>query len=230
MYRLVTLLAILLPTLAGSRPEPLPKQQGGQDRPMPSAESPGSTLSDQPSHSVQYAEYAEQPAHEGLQSAQQQEAAQLLHRLLPKQCSSLFRLRLVPQQPGSHGWFSVQALKGRVHIDGTSGVELASGLHWFLKHWADSSVTWHATGGLQLNHERLTPAAVAALEPKGLVRVERAVPFSFYQNVVTLSYSMAFWEWDRCGGRHMRGGWLGVGHACWVFWGTQACCRYFLST
>jgi alpha-N-acetylglucosaminidase len=88
-------------------------------------------------------------------------------------------------------------VKGRVHIDGTSGVELASGIHWFLKHFAHCSVSWHATGGPQLNLESLTPAAVASMESKGLVRIERAVPFSFYQNVVTLSYSMAFWDWDR---------------------------------
>lgn len=88
-------------------------------------------------------------------------------------------------------------LKGRVHVHGSSGVELASGVHWFLKHFAGCSVSWHATGGLQLSHAALSPAALAAMESKGLVRVERAVPFSFYQNVVTMSYSMAFWDWDR---------------------------------
>jgi hypothetical protein len=76
-------------------------------------------------------------------------------------------------------------------------VELASGVHWFLKYFAGSSVSWNATGGLQLNHGSLTAASLAAMEAKGQVRIERAVPFSFYQNVVTMSYSMAFWDWDR---------------------------------
>lgn len=146
---------------------------------------------------------------------QQEAAAQLLQRLLPGH-AHLFLLCLESPSAASpskqqqqrdsssrsikqHGWFSVQALKGRVHVHGSSGVELASGVHWFLKHFAGCSVSWHATGGLQLSHAALTPAALAAMESKGLVRVERAVPFSFYQNVVTMSYSMAFWDWDRCG-------------------------------
>jgi alpha-N-acetylglucosaminidase len=61
----------------------------------------------------------------------------------------------------------------------------------------DCSVSWDQTGGLQLNAEYLEPAKLAQLAAKGKVFVERAVPFSFYQNVVTMSYSMAFWEWDR---------------------------------
>lgn len=70
-------------------------------------------------------------------------------------------------------------------------------MHWFLKYFAGSSVSWNATGGLQLNESSLTAASLAAMEAKGQFRIERAVPFSFYQNVVTMSYSMAFWDWDR---------------------------------
>lgn len=120
---------------------------------------------------------------------------QLVQRLLP-QLRHLFRLSLEPSN-GSHGWFSVKVIKSFVHIHGTSGVELASGVHWFLKYFAGCSVSWNATGGLQLNHDSFTAAGLARMESKGQVRVERAVPFSFYQNVVTMSYSMAFWDWDR---------------------------------
>lgn len=130
---------------------------------------------------------------------QQAAAVALLHRLLPAHLHHLFQLCLTSPQisQGSHGWFSIRVGKGKVHIHGTSGVELASGTHWFLKHFAGCSVSWHATGGLQLNHDSLTAAALAAMEARGTVKIERAVPFSFYQNVVTMSYSMAFWDWDR---------------------------------
>lgn len=130
---------------------------------------------------------------------QQHAAAALLQRLLPRQ-QHLFHLSLEQQQQpglGPHGWFSVEVARGKVHIHGTSGVELASGVHWFLKYFAGSSVSWGATGGLQLNQDSFTAAALDALEAKGKVTIERAVPFSFYQNVVTMSYSMAFWDWDR---------------------------------
>lgn len=67
----------------------------------------------------------------------------------------------------------------------------------FLKYYAECSVSWDLTGGVQVSPASLTPERLAVLEHSGAVTVERAVPFSFYQNVVTLSYSMAFWEWDR---------------------------------
>lgn len=57
----------------------------------------------------------------------------LLHRLLPRH-AQLFRLKLLPPQDRqSAGYFSVQVLRGAVHLEGSSGVELASGLNWFLK-------------------------------------------------------------------------------------------------
>jgi hypothetical protein len=147
------------------------------------------------------AQYADQLAqHPDITAPQQAAAAQLVHRLLGSKHEQLFLLYLDQsgQSTGStHGWFSVQVVKGKVHIHGTSGVELASGVHHFLKYFAGASVSWHATGGLQLSHDRLSPAGLAAMEAKEPVRVERAVPFSFYQNVVTMSYSMAFWDWDR---------------------------------
>lgn len=128
-------------------------------------------------------------------SASQQLTAQsLVKRLLPDH-HHLFKLQL--QQDASSGWFSLEVKAGRVHVCGTSGVELASGVHWFLKHWADSSVSWHATGGLQLGDYSLEAERLAEMEARGKETIERAVPFSFYQNVVTMSYSMAFWEWDR---------------------------------
>lgn len=142
------------------------------------------------------AHFADQLAH-AQPAPQQAAAAQLVHRILGAQHEQLFLLYLDQSSKSTHGWFSIQVAKGKVHIHGTSGVELASGVHHFLKYFAGASVSWHATGGLQLSHDSLSPAALAVMEAKGEVRVERAVPFSFYQNVVTMSYSMAFWDWDR---------------------------------
>ncbi|XP_064950061.1 alpha-N-acetylglucosaminidase-like isoform X3 [Musa acuminata AAA Group] len=36
-------------------------------------------------------------------------------------------------------------------IQGTSGVELSAGLHWYLKHWCLIHISWEKTGGLQLS-------------------------------------------------------------------------------
>jgi alpha-N-acetylglucosaminidase len=139
-----------------------------------------------------------QPEQHQQPEPQQIAAAELLRRLLPDH-HHLFCLAHQVPTPTAPQWFSVEVSKGLVHISGTSGVELASGVHWFLKYFAGASVSWEATGGLQLSHASLSAAALAGMEAKGQAKVERAVPFSFYQNVVTMSYSMAFWDWDRWG-------------------------------
>jgi hypothetical protein len=123
----------------------------------------------------------------------------LVARLLGQQHAQLFNLALVPCTPKApHGHFTVCVHDGIVHISGTSGVQLASGVHWFLKYFARCSVSWELTGGVQVDASRLSAASLASMKARGAVTVERAVPLSFYQNVVTMSYSMAFWEWDRC--------------------------------
>lgn len=120
----------------------------------------------------------------------------LVKRLLP-QHAHIVRLLEVEKSPDSHGFFSVEVKDGTVHIAGTSGVELASGVHWFLKYFCSSSVSWDLTGGLQISTAALRPSKLKELESKGCVTVERAVQHTFYQNVVTLSYSMAFWDTER---------------------------------
>jgi alpha-N-acetylglucosaminidase len=120
----------------------------------------------------------------------------LIARYLPEHGSS-FKLQMRPQPLGTHGYFTVEVADQRVHIDGTSGVELASGFHWFLKYFCNSSMSWELTGGSQVNPHCMDPSNLDRLEAKGKIRVDRAVQHTFYQNVVTLSYSMAFWEWER---------------------------------
>ena len=120
----------------------------------------------------------------------------LITRFLPEHGSS-FKLQLCPQPQASHGYFTVEVVDQRVHIHGTSGVELASGFHWFLKYFCNSSMSWELTGGSQINPRCMDASNLDRLEGKGKIRVHRAVQHTFYQNVVTLSYSMAFWEWDR---------------------------------
>ncbi|WIA09974.1 hypothetical protein OEZ85_010186 [Tetradesmus obliquus] len=122
----------------------------------------------------------------------------LITRLLGEQHAQLFSLALVPcTSKAPHGHFTVWVQDAMVHVSGTSSVQLASGVHWFLKYFARCSVSWELTGGVQVDGARLSAASLAAMQARGSVTVERAVPLSFYQNVVTMSYSMAFWEWDR---------------------------------
>lgn len=127
-------------------------------------------------------------------TARQIEAVEgLLYRLIPEH-AHLFDLRLV-HSGGSSGSLFVE--DGFVHIEGSSGVELASAIHWFIKYFCCSSFSWRATGGLQLDTECFSAAKLQEFESRGKVTIERSVPYSFYQNVVTMSYSMAYWDWQR---------------------------------
>ncbi len=64
-----------------------------------------------------------------------------------------------------------------------AGVEVASGIHTFLKKACRSSISWRMTGGNQIDTSCLEPdkLAASALE----LYQERSVPWSYYQNVVT---------------------------------------------
>jgi len=63
-------------------------------------------------------------------------------------------------------------------------VELASGVHWFLKERCNSSISWAATGGNQIDVRCLHPAALAAASARPLYH-GRSVPYHYYQNAVT---------------------------------------------
>ncbi|CAL9199490.1 unnamed protein product [Musa hybrid cultivar] len=77
-------------------------------------------------------------------------------------------------------------------IQGTSGVELSAGLHWYLKHWCLIHISWEKTGGLQLSS--LPKVGSLPHVPSAGILVQRPVPLSYYQNAVT---SSSRWSWER---------------------------------
>lgn len=70
-------------------------------------------------------------------------------------------------------------------IEGTTGVDIASGLHWYLKHWCGSHISWDKTGGSQLFS--VPNAGFLPRVHSGGVSVQRPIPWSYYQNAVTSS-------------------------------------------
>ncbi|GMH42712.1 hypothetical protein BSKO_10631 [Bryopsis sp. KO-2023] len=98
---------------------------------------------------------------------------------------------------GDSGCFEMTIEKDILCIRGSSGVELASGLHWFLKNECNGLITWDKTGGKQLNGRCLDAHHMEVVRSKPPMHHDRQTPLSYYQNVVTSSYSMAFWDWKR---------------------------------
>lgn len=70
-------------------------------------------------------------------------------------------------------------------ISGATGVEILAGLHWYLKYWCDSHISWDKTGGVQL---QLLPQSgtFPRVQDAGIVS-RRPVPWNYYQNAVTSS-------------------------------------------
>nr|KYP46995.1 Alpha-N-acetylglucosaminidase [Cajanus cajan] len=112
-------------------------------------------------------------------SVQEAAARAVLRRLLPSHSSS-FHFRIVSKA---------------FLIEGTTGVDIVAGLHWYLKHWCGSHISWDKTGGSQLFS--VPNAGFLPRVHHAGVSVQRTVPWSYYQNAVTSSYSFAWWDWQR---------------------------------
>jgi hypothetical protein len=83
---------------------------------------------------------------------------------------------------------------GKIKVGGSSSVEMAYGLAYYLRKYCHFSFAWMKAGGNQINRNFDTHPPPAL---KTTVEIKRVVPYSYYQNVVTESYSMWNWDWDR---------------------------------
>ncbi|KAJ6895813.1 alpha-N-acetylglucosaminidase isoform X1 [Populus alba x Populus x berolinensis] len=135
-------------------------------------------------------------------SDQESAAKAVLKRLLPSHIHS-FLFKIVSKDVcGGHSCFLInnyyKESSGNgpeISIKGTTAVEIASGLHWYLKYWCGAHVSWDKTGGVQIASIP-KPGSLPHVKDKG-VMIQRPVPWNYYQNVVTSSYSYVWWNWER---------------------------------
>ncbi|XP_072090950.1 alpha-N-acetylglucosaminidase [Arachis hypogaea] len=135
-------------------------------------------------------------------SVQEAAAAAVVHRLLPSHSSS-FHFRIISKDEcGSDYCFVVKnhpaytrAGDPQILIAGTTGVDIVAGLHWYLKQRCGSHISWDKTGGSQLSSVPKV-GFLPRVQEAGIL-VPRPVPWSYYQNAVTSSYSFAWWDWNR---------------------------------
>ncbi|XP_056164227.1 alpha-N-acetylglucosaminidase-like isoform X2 [Syzygium oleosum] len=132
-------------------------------------------------------------------SVRETAAEGLLQRMLPFH-SHGFQLKIVPKDVcGGKNCFLIENYEendgSEIMIKGTTAVELASGLHWYLKYWCDAHVSWDKTGGIQVASVPKT-GSMPRLTHNG-VMIQRPVPWNYYQNAVTSSYSYVWWNWSR---------------------------------
>ncbi|KAL0561845.1 hypothetical protein IC582_002290 [Cucumis melo] len=134
-------------------------------------------------------------------SIQEAAAKALLRRLLPTHVDS-FEFQIVSRDVCSGGsCFLISNFKSssrngaEILIRGTTAVEITSGLYWYLKYWCGAHVSWDKTGGVQLASIP-KPGSLPFIKGDGVV-IKRPVPWNYYQNVVTSSYSYVWWDWER---------------------------------
>ncbi|KAF8054614.1 hypothetical protein N665_1323s0003 [Sinapis alba] len=134
-------------------------------------------------------------------SVQESAAKGLLQRLIPTHSHS-FEFTIVSKDVcGGGSCFLIENCVGsrgsgpEIVIKGTTGVEIASGLHWYLKYKCNAHVSWDKTGGIQIASVPL-PGHLPRLDSKRIL-IRRPVPWNYYQNVVTSSYSYVWWGWER---------------------------------
>ncbi|KAL4185257.1 hypothetical protein AMTRI_Chr10g4990 [Amborella trichopoda] len=134
-------------------------------------------------------------------AVQEAAARGVLSRLLPSHSES-FKFEIVSKERcggkscfiiGNYASSLQQA--SEILIKGTTGVELSAGLHWYLKHWCGAHISWDKTGGVQLASIPV-PGSLPHVQSAGVL-VQRPIPWSYYQNAVTSSYSFAWWDWKR---------------------------------
>ncbi|GMY22520.1 alpha-N-acetylglucosaminidase isoform X1, partial [Fagus crenata] len=135
-------------------------------------------------------------------SVQEAAAKAVLKRLLPGCYVPSFQFKIVHHDVcGGQSCFLISNYNSsskngpEIVIKGTTAVEIASGLYWYLKYWCGAHVSWDKTGGVQIASIP-KPGSLPLVKDNG-VMIQRPVPWNYYQNVVTSSYSFVWWDWER---------------------------------
>ncbi|KAK2637020.1 hypothetical protein Ddye_031812 [Dipteronia dyeriana] len=134
-------------------------------------------------------------------SVQESAARAVLQRLLPAHVNS-FEFKIVSKDVcGGHSCFLIENYiqpsknEPKIIIKGSTAVEIAFGLHWYIKYWCGAHISWDKTGGIQIASIP-KPGSLPLVKDEG-VMIHRPVPWNYYQNVVTASYSYVWWDWER---------------------------------
>ena len=108
----------------------------------------------------------------------------LLERI-DKGASRKFAIEVVRQDSD---FFEISTKNGKPLIRGNNYVNIASGINWYLKYYAGVHLSWNSM------HAQL-PTHLPV--PKTAERHATGIRYRYYMNYCTLSYSAAFWDWQR---------------------------------
>ncbi|XP_048255627.1 alpha-N-acetylglucosaminidase-like isoform X4 [Haliotis rufescens] len=116
-------------------------------------------------------------------------AADLIKRVIGVRASD-FLVSVDPSiGPKNRDTFKLVSSGAKLSITGTSGVAVAMGFYYYLKYYCGGQFTW---AGQQV----ALPTVLPVIASPGKV-VTSNDQFRYYQNVCTVSYSFAWWDWAR---------------------------------
>lgn len=120
----------------------------------------------------------------GQNKATLEEVRQVIRRFAGEKAPSV-SLKLIPKKEG-RDVFVTEVKKGRLKIQGSSGVALCRGFYDFVKQQGGGISSWVGNRYALDMPQRVMPR-----------RVESPVQHHYYLNVVTYGYSMPYWDWER---------------------------------
>lgn len=114
-------------------------------------------------------------------------AAGVVERLLGPERAKNFVMMVNPNftSPGKDSFLIKKNSMGQIEILGTSGVAAAWGLHYYLKTYCNVHISWE---GNQVELPDILPDV--------RVKISSNDRFRYYQNVCTLGYTSAWWQWE----------------------------------
>ncbi|NDV64722.1 alpha-N-acetylglucosaminidase [Bacteroides sp. 224] len=112
----------------------------------------------------------------------------LLNRIGGKGTSKRFIVAIAPAS-GNNEYFTISSENGKPKIVGDSYLSVATGIHWYLKYYANVFLTW--------NNLTTDLSTVELPLPTKEETRSTSLKHRYYLNYCTYSYSMAFWDWER---------------------------------
>src|SRR5689334_21662937 len=110
----------------------------------------------------------------------------LIGRVVPEY-ASYFAVAPLSQQ-SDEDVCEIEGKSGKIILRGTTGVEVASALYYYLTEYCHCQITWNGTN---LNLHAVLPVV------KGKVHKATPYPYRYYLNYCTFNYSMSWWNWER---------------------------------
>ena len=114
----------------------------------------------------------------------------LLARMIPELVGKVVFVEIPAEKsPDEDGKdvFELQTKEGKIVVSGNNGVSMASGIHWYLKHYCQCQISNRAQ---QLKLPSPLPQIV---EP---VRIVSPYKYRYYFNYCCFSYTLAWWHWN----------------------------------